>query len=140
MAYAERTKTPVGQTRAEIERLLKGAKAVRIVTMDEPHELVVMFMLADRLIKITVPFAKAVDDQTRRARWRALLLTIKAKREAVESGIETVEDAFLAHVVMPDGQTMGEWAKPSLRLAYEKGQMPSDPLRLPAPRPGGGRP
>lgn len=132
MAYAETTKVAVAQTRIEIEALLKRAGAVRIVTMDEPDEAAVMCRLAERLIKITIPMEGA-NDQTRRARWRALLLTIKAKREAVESGIETVEQAFLAHIMLPDGRTLSEWAEPTLRLAYETGEMPSDPLRLPAP-------
>lgn len=138
MAYAETTKVPVAQTRTEIEKLLKAAKAERVITMDEPHEATVMCMLAGRLIKFVVPIAAKASDQTRRARWRALLLTIKAKREAVESGIETVEQAFLSHVVLPDGRTMSQWAEPALRIAYEQGQMPSDPLRLPAPRKDGG--
>ncbi|GEL44287.1 hypothetical protein MEX01_48780 [Methylorubrum extorquens] len=138
MAYAETTKVPVAQTRAEIEKLLKAAKATRVVTIDDPLEATVMCMLAGRLIKILVPIAGNASDQIRRARWRALLLTIKAKREAVESGIETVEQAFLSHVVLPDGRTMGEWAEPALQLAYDRGQMPADPLRLPAPRADGG--
>ncbi|WP_437870919.1 hypothetical protein ACSD7O_14340 [Methylorubrum extorquens] len=133
MAYAETTKVPVAQTRAEIEKLLKAAKAERVITIDDPLEATVMCMLAGRLIKILVPIAGNANDQVRRARWRALLLTIKAKREAVESGIETIEQAFLSHVVLPDGRTMGEWAEPALQLAYERGQMPNDPLRLPAP-------
>jgi hypothetical protein len=34
-------------------------------------------------------------------RWRALLLMIKAKVEAVESGVVTFEDEWLAHFVLP---------------------------------------
>lgn len=138
MAYAERTKATVAQTRAEIEKLLKAARAERIITMDEPLEAIVMFMLTGRLVKILVPIAGNAGEQVRMSRWRALLLTIKAKREAVESGIETVEQAFLSHVVLPDGRTMGEWAEPALRIAYDKGEMPNDPLWLPAPRKDGG--
>ena len=137
MAYAETTKVSVAQTRAEIEALLKKAGASRIVTMDEPSEATVAFMLSGRLIKIMVPLSAKADEQTRRARWRALLLTIKAKREAVESGIETNDQAWLAHVVLSDGRTMSEYVEPVLRLSYEKGEMPSDPLRLPPPRRGG---
>ncbi|MGG3815575.1 hypothetical protein ABEV34_28605, partial [Methylorubrum rhodesianum] len=103
MAYAETTKVPIAQSRAEIEKLLKAAKATRVITMDDHLEAIVMFMLAGRLIKIVVPIAGNANDQVRRSRWRALLLTIKAKREAIENGIETVEQAFLSHVVLPDG-------------------------------------
>lgn len=69
----------------------------------------------------------------RRSRWRALLLTNKAKRESIDNGIETTEQAFLSHVVLPDGRTMGRWAELALHVAYERGEMPNEPLRLPAP-------
>lgn len=59
---------------------------------------------------------------------------IKAKLESIESGIETFEDAFLAHIMMPDGATVGEHAKPMIARSYESGTM--QPL-LPAP--GGGQ-
>lgn len=52
--------------------------------------------------------------QATRSRWRALLLTIKAKLSAVESGVETFEEAFLAHVVGEDGRTIGEVMIPTL--------------------------
>lgn len=48
-------------------------------------------------------------EQACRAKWRALLLCIKAKLEAVASGVETVEQAFCAHIVMPTGETVDEW-------------------------------
>jgi hypothetical protein len=135
MAYAERTTVAPSQTRAEIEKLLRRAKAERVVHMDEPLEAIVMFMLAGRLIRFTIPIAKPDDDRLRRQRWRALLLVIKAKLEAVESKITTVEEEFLAHVVMPDGQTVARWIETPLKLAYDKGTMPTNPLMLEAPRP-----
>lgn len=65
-----------------------------------------------------------------RRRWRALALSIKAKLVAVEDGIETFEQAFMAHIVMPDGLTIGQHVTPRIAQAYETGDMP--PL-LPAP-------
>jgi hypothetical protein len=56
-----------------------------------------------------------------RQRWRALLLTIKAKLEAVAVGITTLEEEFLANVVTPDNVTVGEWIRPQLKEAYETG-------------------
>lgn len=41
-------------------------------------------------------------EQACRARWRALALTIKAKLVAIDEGVETVEEAFLAHMVVAD--------------------------------------
>jgi hypothetical protein len=58
------------------------------------------------------------------------LLCIKAKLEAVEAKIETFEEAFLAHVVLPDGKTVGEHALPAVAAIYKGGQL--SPL-LPAP-------
>ena len=46
-----------------------------------------------------------VAKETRR-RWRCLLITIKAKLECIETGIETFEEAFLAHIVTETGQTI----------------------------------
>src|SRR5262245_44396717 len=63
-------------------------------------------------------------EQACRQRWRALALAIKAKLEAVESGIATFEEEFLAYVVMPDGQTVGQHVLPNVERAYSTGQMP----------------
>lgn len=46
--------------------------------------------------------------QACRQRWRALALCIKAKLEAVECGIVSFEQEFLAHFQMPDGRTIGD--------------------------------
>ena len=55
-----------------------------------------------------------------RQRWRALNLAIKAKLEAVESGIVTFDQEFLAHIVGPSGQTVGETVIPMI----DAGEMP----------------
>src|SRR6185437_13211207 len=56
-------------------------------------------------------------------KWRALLLAIKSKLESVSSGIESCEEAFLAHVVMPDGITVGQHARPRIESAYKGAPM-----------------
>lgn len=60
-----------------------------------------------------------------RQRWRALLLTIKAKLESVESGIETFEEAFLAHLMLPGGETVGEYLGPEIDRIVQGGDVPS---------------
>ena len=50
---------------------------------------------------------------------------IKAKLEAVESGISVFEEEFLAHLVMPDGKTVGQSILPQVEAAYQTGKMPS---------------
>lgn len=47
------------------------------------------------------------------------------KLEAVESGITSLEDEFLAHIILPDGSTGGDFLKPQIELAYKEGKMPS---------------
>lgn len=54
----------------------------------------------------------------------ALALVIKAKLEAVESGISIFEDEFMANIVLPDGQSVSEFMRPQIALAYDKGDMP----------------
>ncbi len=55
---------------------------------------------------------------------------MKSKLEAVDSGIVTFEEEFLAHIVLPDGTRTGAWAVPQIERAYETGEMPA---LLPAP-------
>jgi hypothetical protein len=63
--------------------------------------------------------AHAAWEQACRQRWRALLLCIKAKLEAVECGISEFEEEFLAHIVDPiTGQTFGRMARPIIADRY----------------------
>ena len=73
---------------------------------------------------------EVVYEQAVRQRWRALALVIKAKLEAVESGITEFDEEFMAHILLPDGKRVGDHMKPQIIAAYETGKMP--PL-LPAP-------
>ena len=52
-------------------------------------------------------------EQACRQRCRALLLIIRAKLEAVESGMTTLESEFLANILLPDGGTVGQWLSPA---------------------------
>lgn len=84
--------------------------------------------------EINVPVANLLElsnrdrqkiEQSERQRWRALLLVIKAKIEAVQSGIVSFEDEFIGHTVMTDGRTFAEWARPQIAQMYEEGGMPA---------------
>ena len=71
---------------------------------------------------------KAAEDayeQAVRQRWRALALVIKAKLEAVEAGISTVEREFLDAIMLPDGRTVGDWLGPQLGVVYAQQAMPA---------------
>jgi hypothetical protein len=134
--YAEGTQVPVEKSKMELERLLTNSKAKSIGFFHEENkESIVVFQIKDRRIRFNVPmpalqqFARVrrpndAFESEKRRRWRALLLVIKAKLESVENGIETFDDAFLAHVMMPDGATVGDHIKPQVAEAYKLGRMP----------------
>lgn len=132
--FATNTKVPVLQTRGEIETLLARHGADQFLSGSQPGQAIIGFRIKGLQIKIVLAMPKSDDARAakeQRRRWRALLLIIKAKLEAVASGISVLEDEFLAHTVMADGQTVGQWARPQIASMYKDGKMP--PL-LPAPR------
>jgi hypothetical protein len=87
----------------------------------------VQFRIASWLVRFVLPLYQC-NEQQQRQRWRALTLVIKAKLEAVESGIATIEEEFLPHIVVPGGGTFGEWAVPQLRVIKEEGRLPGSIL------------
>lgn len=126
MTYASKTKVPIDQTRSEIERTLTRYGANRFAYFTETGRAIIVFEAHDRRIKFDLPLpteSSERDNQARRQKWRALLLCIKAKLESVESKIETFEEAFLAHVVMPDGKTVAEHTTPRIAQAYSGGEV-----------------
>lgn len=132
--YAEDTRVPVEQSRAEIERTLERYGATAFAYAAERRSATVMFEAEARRVRFNIPLPEGADTRDMRERrriYRALLLALKARLESVASGIETFEEAFLAHVVMPDGQTVGQHAAPRIAAAYQSGKM--QPL-LPGPR------
>jgi hypothetical protein len=63
------------------------------------------------------------QEQAARQKWRALLLLVKAKLEAVDANIATFEEAFVGDIVMPDtDKTVWEMAREPIKLAYETGE------------------
>jgi hypothetical protein len=132
MAYAEKTVVAVSKSRGEIEQLLERHKAKQYGTAVDYEKLSarVQFRLHDRIVRFTValPDPKRLGasqyQQAERQRWRALLLVLKAKLESVESAIETFEEAFLAHVVLPNDQTVADMVRPQIAEAYTSGRMP----------------
>lgn len=81
-----------------------------------------MFEMKDRRLRFDLPLETSRVknwEQINRGRWRLLLLCIKAKLESVASGVETFEESFLAHVVMPDGKTVHDHVRPGIESAYK---------------------
>lgn len=153
--YAENTDVPVEKSRAEMEKLLTRYGATAFGYMRNGKIEVVEFVANERRIRFTLTLPDPKDKQFHytpaqnfmrtkenafkaweaacRQRWRALLLSIKAKLEAVECGITEFEDEFLAHIVLPDNSTASQWLRPQVELAYQSGRMPQQLFQLPAP-------
>lgn len=124
MRYASRTRVPVHQSRTEIERTITRYKADQFGSAidNERRRAMVQFRIQSWLVRFVLPLTG--DDQSDRQRWRALALTIKAKLEAVECKITTFESEFLGNIVLPNQQTMGEWALPQLQEMKKTGSLP----------------
>lgn len=151
--YAHGTTVSPERSRQEIEQTVRRYKAARFLYAEGEGFAAIGFELERRNIRILLPLpgqddqafatrrvrgrrsANATEVQRRHAweketrrRWRALALAIKAKLEAVESGIETVEEAFLAHMVVRDQQgresTVGAQVIPQVVKAIEAGTAP----------------
>ncbi len=129
--YAEGTPVPVAQSRAEIETLVVKHGATRFGSGMEPGRALIVFDVRGTRVQMTIPLPdrqkfRTQDqfDRRTRERWRALLLTIKAKLVSIENGVETFEEAFLAHIVLPTGGTVGQHALPAVKAAYEGRPMP----------------
>jgi hypothetical protein len=126
--FASETSVPVERSRAELEKLLRRYEADQFVSGWEEGRAMVGFRIAGRTVRLEVPMPTlkdvqktpsgrqrrapssqaAVLAQMERQRWRALLLLTKAKLEACALGLETFEQAFLAGIVTPNGQTIGQ--------------------------------
>lgn len=135
---------------AEIDNILQRYGADAFSYAWQGSAAMIMFQIGGRRIRFIVPMpdkaerqfthvkharrhfeeqrteiqAKEAWDQACRQRWRALALVIKAKLEAVDSKITTVEEEFLAHIVLPNGQNVSQWMLPQVAHAYASGNMP----------------
>ena len=148
--YAEKTTVPIDRSESEIKALVNryGARKFMSGTDEDMGVSIVSFEMQDRrvLFKLQLPDENAnefrfdgrnrrrTDVQTRaayeqecRRLWRSLVITIKAKLESVESGIESFEEAFLPQIVIPGagGRTYAEFALPQIAHVYETGELPS---------------
>lgn len=136
--FASNTSVPASRSQAEIQRTLERYGAKEFMFGQAPDKVIMAFQYKERAIRIQnplppkkikerwgvsdVPIAKW--EQQVRQRFRCLLLIVKAKLEAVESGIVTVEEEFMPYLIMPDGRTVAEHSLPMIHQAYADGRMP----------------
>lgn len=154
MPYAEATTVSPEKSQAQISETLRKYGAGGFMYGWEGQQAMVAFVAHGRRIRFLLPLperddygvssagrrrnAQQVDsayEQALRTRWRALLLAIKAKLEAVETGITTFEEEFAAHILLPDGSSVGEHVLPLIEEAYRTGGMPPRLLPLSATHP-----
>lgn len=136
--YAMRTDVPVERSKAEIERILTRYGAQAFAYAAKTDAAMVEFQLTGKRIRFVMPMpvrptgdyrGSARDlanwEQGQRQKWRALSLVIKAKLEAVTSEITTIQQEFLAHIVVPGGRTFGDHVIPQLDEIYSTGKVPA---------------
>jgi len=146
MKYAQNTSVSTEKSRAEIEKTLQKYGADQFMYGWDDSRALIMFRMEGKQIKFILPMPDKNErrfthteargnkrspeqafkewEQACRQKWRALSLVIKAKLEAVESGISIFEDEFMANIVLPNGSTVSEFMLPQIESAYSNGTMP----------------
>lgn len=141
--YAAKTTVSVEKSQAEVTAILRKYGANRFGTMEDETSAYLMFEFKGLSVQMAVPlpplseFSRSEAGRTRmaavaeearaqaiRQRWRALVLAVKAKLEAVQIGISTVEKEFMAFVMMPDGRNLSDHLLPQLTKMVSDGKMP----------------
>lgn len=149
--YAKNTDVSVGRSQGEIKDLLQRYGASKFMQYEEDGMAKIAFEASDRRVMFELPLpsrdqfkTKKVNtgygyvrdremspdqqvkawEQACRQKWRALGLVIKAKLEAVESGISEFEDEFLSNIVLPNGKMLGKMIKPQLAEVFATKKMP----------------
>lgn len=141
--YAAGTDVSSDKSRTEIEKTLARWGADSFAYMTNRTQAQVAFEYEGRRIRFTLPLpdrasreftltptgkerartaAEAAYEQAVRQRWRALALVVKAKLEAVESGISTFEQEFYANIVLPGGSTVFEATAGQVDAALSAGR------------------
>lgn len=141
--YAAKTTVPIERSLGEIRSLLLKYGATQFLSGDdaERHLAIIGFIYNKIQIKFVLPLpdpessefmitpsgrarrksqtASQAYEQECRRRWRALTNMVKAKLEAVSSGIATFEEEFLSYTLLPGQQTVGEIIIPRLDAIYQ---------------------
>lgn len=146
--FAAGTKVPEIVTHQQIRSLLRRYGCSETGSYDTPDAEVLLFARDRVTYRFTLPIPdeetakQSIYDRTgpkerrhypgpeaqqreRARRLRALLAVVKAKLIAVDEGISTLEQEFLAEIVTDNGQTYGERVVPEIRQAAMDGRIPT---------------
>lgn len=161
--FAEGTKVPVSQSQAELRKLLRAKDCERIAFYEEGDEMAaIAFERKGRRVRLTLrypplkefiyypgsyrrrPDPRPAWEAECRRLWRVLLRLVQGNFEAEDSGLVTFEQVWLAHFILPGGETVADRVVPALDAAQATGQMPpllpgaggaiSKIIALPAPK------
>lgn len=152
MSYAESTSVPIEKSQAEINRLVSRYGASGFGSYVEDRRAMVVFQVRARRVMFVLDLPDPRDrrfqftpagrfrlspeqsrlawEQSCRSKWRALVLIVKAKLEAIEAGVSTFEDEFLPFFALPDGTRLRDKILPRLDECLSAAPLP--PL-LPGP-------
>lgn len=133
--YAEKTSVPIDRSQAEIKKILLKYGGTSFAFAESRTDSMLMFEIQGRRIVFRLPMPNPPSnnatqasvktyEQLCRSKWRALVLAIKAKLECVSSGITTIEQEFMAHIMLPNGKTVSDVVLPEIQSAYNTGKMP----------------
>jgi hypothetical protein len=134
MSYAQHTNVPAGTTKSQIEVMLVRRGATGFISGWKDNNAFIAFEFKGRAIRFLLPLPnrtnnlythsangklRSIDaqntawNQACNARW----LVLKAKLEAIDTGIVSLEDEFLSHIQLPTGLTIGETIIPQLKAS-----------------------
>jgi len=143
--YASQTTVTSEKSRNEIEKTLVRYGATTFGYGWQGRRAMISFVMAGRQMRFLLPLPDPADpvftrtptnrprtarqaeeayQQAVRQKWRALALIVKAKLEAVESGIVTFEEEFAMHMILPDGRRVAEHVMPAIEQSYATGRVP----------------
>lgn len=143
--YAEGTTVTIETTQAEIRRVLMKYGATGFMIGEGERLAQIEFEMRGRRVRFRLAYPDPESDEFRhvgstyrrrtdvqrksaydaevRRLWRALLLTIKSKLEAVQNGLASFEEEMLPFIVLPNNRTVAQWVVPQIERAYTTGQM-----------------
>jgi len=149
--YAESTNVQADRSRADIEKVMMRHGARGFMYASDIGRAMIGFRILNESgaivsVQITLPLppnddkefthtptgkarareaAVAAWEQACRASWRQLLLIVKAKLEAINAGISTIEREFMPDLVIgKDGRTLGHWMAENQNAIESGGTIP----------------
>lgn len=128
MPYADRTKVPTMKSIHEVQSLVSRIGATSFGWAHTPESERFQFDAAGRTIRVEMALPAGRMDRAERERetnrrWREVVLLVRAKVVAVESGLVTLEDEWLPYCVTESGETVAE-------VYRRQHALPASPLAL----------